>query len=152
MIWLDNDADQGPIHANFNLQNSGDELYLYSVEQGEYRLMDERVFGNVASNSSIGRITDGAEEWTVFNTPTPDLSNATINQVDQHDLFPVLQCYPNPFSDRLNFSRTCSGQLINIQGSQILSFQNQSSIDVSRVLPGIYLLRIDHRTYRLVKS
>ena len=152
LFWLDNDAEQGPFHANFNLQNSGDELYLYSVEQGEYRLMDERAFGNLSSNSSIGRITDGADEWVLFTTPTPDLSNSAVISVADQDFVSDFILYPNPFSDQLNFSQACSGQLMNIQGSQILTFKEQSSLDLSRLSPGIYLLRVNHRTYRLVKS
>ncbi len=151
LLWLDDDEEQGVFHADFSLDNSGDELYLFGVESGEYRLMDERSFGNITPDQSIGRSEDGGSEWVLFENPTPNSSNANVNSISQNELRDW-QFYPNPASHLLHFSSSVSGKLINIQGAELIRFQNTKTLDISSLSTGIYLLKVHHRTYRLVKS
>ena len=151
LLWLDDDEEQGVFHADFSLDNSGDELYLFGLESGEYRLMDERSFGNITPDQSIGRSEDGGSEWVLFEEPTPNSSNADVNSISQNE-FEDWQFYPNPASHLLHFSSPASGKLINIQGAELIRFQNTKTLDISSLSTGIYLIKVHHRTYRLVKS
>ncbi len=151
LLWLDDDEEQGVFHADFALNNGGDELYLYGVEEGEYRLMDERAFGNIPPNFSIGASIDGGTEWILFPTPTPNSSNHLVDDIS-NNVLDNWHFYPNPASHRLHFSMATSGKLINIQGAELMHFQNTKTIDISGLSAGIYLLKVHHRTYRLVKS
>ena len=82
LVWLDNDPEQGPFHASFNIESTGDDLILSVWDTFGWRCVDQIAWATPQlSNTSIGRVTDGADEWTTFipNTsapPTPDAPNA----------------------------------------------------------------------------
>ena len=82
LVWLDNDPDEGPFHASFNIESTGDDLILSVWDTFGWRCVDQIDWATPQlSNTSLGRVTDGAAEWTTFvpNTstpPTPDAANA----------------------------------------------------------------------------
>ncbi len=76
LVWCDNDVGQGPLHANFKLDRTGEEIGLF--ERTSYGLVlpvDWVVFGPQQKNISYGRWPDGAAEWRFFNFPTPGAGN-----------------------------------------------------------------------------
>ena len=61
-------------------------------ESEAWRVVDEIAWENAAPNASLGRATDGAEEWVWFHTnagspPTPNASNGEASEV-AHDSQP----------------------------------------------------------------
>ena len=82
LVWLDNDPEEGPFHASFNIESTGDDLILSVWDTFGWRCVDQIDWASPQlSNTSLGRVTDGAAEWTTFvpNTstpPTPDAANA----------------------------------------------------------------------------
>ena len=82
LVWLDNDPEEGPFHASFNIESNGDDLILSVWDTFGWRCVDQIDWATPQlSNTSLGRVTDGAAEWTTFvpNTstpPTPDAANA----------------------------------------------------------------------------
>ena len=82
LVWLDNDPEEGPLHASFNIESTGDDLILSVWDTFGWRCVDQIDWTSPRlSNTSFGRVTDGAAEWTTFvpNTstpPTPDAANA----------------------------------------------------------------------------
>ena len=80
--WLDNDPEEGPLHAPFNIDAESDDLILSVWDTFGWRCVDQIDWATPQlSNTSLGRVTDGAAEWTTFvpNTstpPTPDAANA----------------------------------------------------------------------------
>lgn len=57
---------------------------------------------------------------------------------------PSLNVYPNPSHDgRLFFSTTVSGQLIDVNGKEIISFENANSISTMQLAPGAYFVNAE---------
>jgi len=72
LIWADDEARQGPLHAGFKLSAGGESLGLYDA-QGN--LLDSVTFDVQEPDVSSGRLPDGADQWQQFSTPTPGKSN-----------------------------------------------------------------------------
>lgn len=72
IIWCDGTPDQGPLHTNFKLSGTGEDIGLYDTT-GEP--VEEFTFAAQATDISYGRTTDGAATWQFFTTPTPGTSN-----------------------------------------------------------------------------
>ena len=80
LIWCDDETELSPLHASFTLSAGNDEVYLMHEEADAWRIVDAIDWEDAPSNASLGRITDGAEEWIWFHTnagnpPTPNGSN-----------------------------------------------------------------------------
>ena len=82
LIWLDNDPEEGPLHAPFNIDAESDDLILSVWDTFGWRCVDQIEWSTFPiPNSSLGRITDGADEWVTFvpgtaTPPTPNGPNA----------------------------------------------------------------------------
>ncbi len=60
------------LHTNFNISSSPFRVKL--IDNNGVQL-DEVIMNEVYTNNSRGRTTDGAAQWCLFDTPTPDTSN-----------------------------------------------------------------------------
>ena len=82
VVWCDNDLEDGPLHAPFNLDAEQDNLILSVWDEFGWRCVDHIEWENdPIPNSSLGRVTDGAQEWVTFvsgttTPPTPNAENA----------------------------------------------------------------------------
>lgn len=72
LIWADNDPDQGPLHAPFRLDASGEAVSLAS----RTAILDLTVFGEQARDVSWARASDGLSPWQACHSPTPGAPNA----------------------------------------------------------------------------
>ena len=79
LVWCDNDLGQGPLHANFKLGASGEEIGLYDRAVYGGGRIDTIVFGQQLADISYGRYPDGADTLQFFPIPTPGSSNAPGN-------------------------------------------------------------------------
>jgi hypothetical protein len=104
LFWADNEPLNGPEHCSFSLDNDGEELRLFKLEDGKPRLYDRIEFPALNENFSWGRIQDGAESWIVFESSTPGGSNQSIGISDIENI--QLLIFPNPGSEILHLSRT----------------------------------------------
>lgn len=73
IIWCDEDALEGPSHANFRLSAKGEFIALVSSEK---EIVDSISFGVQMRNASFGRIVDGVGEWGFTTIPTPGKGNS----------------------------------------------------------------------------
>jgi len=73
LIWCDEQKSQGPLHANFKLNNEGEEIAIYD-STGLIQI-DYISFGKLRRNNSLGRMFDGQPLWLSFPDPTPYLPN-----------------------------------------------------------------------------
>ena len=82
VIWLDNDPEEGPLHASFNVDALADDLILSVWDTFGWRCVDQVTWDTFqVANTSYGRTTDGADTWMTFvagtaNPPTPNAPNA----------------------------------------------------------------------------
>ena len=90
--WVRWEADasvgSGPNHTAFNLNASGENLYLYD---GDWNILDTVAFGLQTTGASQGRIPDGAASIATFaTTASPEesnylpLGNVVVNEVLSH--------------------------------------------------------------------
>ncbi len=75
VIWLDDDPEQGMLHAPFKISSSGESLLLSQEQNGELVLLDAIDFPQVPENISYGRQLDGTDNWVFFGEYSPLASN-----------------------------------------------------------------------------
>ncbi len=76
LIWLDNDPNDGPLHATFKLTSKGEAVFLFDKD-GKTKI-DSFAFGVQAADVATGRLVDGGGQWVTFQTPTPKALNAPV--------------------------------------------------------------------------
>jgi len=82
VLWLDNDPEQGPLHASFSADALKDDLILSVWDTFGWRCVDHVAWDTFqVANTSYGRTTDGADSWMTFvagtaTPPTPNAPNA----------------------------------------------------------------------------
>jgi len=73
LIWADEELDQGPLHAGFNLSALGDSIFLYAPDGS---VVDSVTFGQQAPDLSEGRWKDGEPApFYPLGAFTPDAPN-----------------------------------------------------------------------------
>ncbi|MBL7781895.1 MAG: CotH kinase family protein [Saprospiraceae bacterium] len=78
LLWLDDEPEQGALHAPFKLDAAGESFLLSSPDS---LLLDEWSFGQQTTDISLARQPDGTGEWVFCPAPTPGASNATSTSV-----------------------------------------------------------------------
>jgi hypothetical protein len=73
LLWADKDTEQGVLHVGIKLSGDGEAIGL--VDSDGATVLDSLSFGAQTTDVSYGRIQDGGETWTTFDTPTPGKSN-----------------------------------------------------------------------------
>jgi hypothetical protein len=75
VVWCDKDVDEGPLHAEFQLDAGGEAVGIYTIVDGIVRTVDFVAFGPQESDVSLGRGPDGAPGFRRFPCPTPGAAN-----------------------------------------------------------------------------
>ena len=139
LFWADGDPQQGVRHADFRLSNNGEYLCLASPDG--YTLADEIQWNYIAPDTSLGRITDGAADWVLFVTSTPDASNNQGTVDVQPTSKSTFYAYPNPTNGTLFFNQPFSGKITSCAGAVINTLSAARELDVDNYSPGLYLLQ-----------
>ncbi len=143
LLWCDDNPDAGPVHANFTLSGSEDEVYLSTKEDGAWRTVDAIDWNDAVGDFSLGRSTDGAPNWVWFNPnssnpPTPNAANGTTLAVNGHGASTPLPTVCNqPCTVALPQGTRAS--LHNLNG-HLVKESAGSSISINGYPKGIYLL------------
>lgn len=147
LFWADNEPLNGSQHCSFSLDNDGEELRLYKLEDGKPRLHDRIVFPALNENASWGRIQDGAESWVVFESSTPGASNQATGIAENESIQFII--FPNPGSEILHLSHTVKFyQVLDISGKLHLTGCNTNLLDASELASGMYVLVSDLGVFR----
>lgn len=148
LLWTDGEPEQGPLHANFKLSGQGEELYLYGIEEGAFRVLDWIDFDAQQSDVSFGRQTDAHPDWILFDIPTPNAANGLVSVWDE-DLSDFI-VYPNPSSGLVFFSETVDVQVRNSTGLIVMASQNCQYLDLAFLPTGMYFLSTKNGVYKVV--
>jgi hypothetical protein len=146
VIWCDDENEQGLNHTTFKLNKLGDFIGLVSPNE---TYIDSISFGPIFSDYSLGRKSDGNEEWVTFQFPTPNAPN----EIFVSDTLPSsdLVVYPNPNEKGiLYFSRIINGAIYNSSGSVVLNFNSSKQISTLGLNQGVYYLKTDEGITRKV--
>jgi hypothetical protein len=76
LVWADNEAGEGPLHASFNLAAAaGEQLGLFESTGTHVLVVDTLTFGPQKPDTSYGRIPDGGDDWQSLSSPSPRAAN-----------------------------------------------------------------------------
>ncbi len=80
LVWIDDTAAQGPLHAGFKLDVDGEDLFLM---EGSV-ILDWLTFPELGTDVSYGRWADGTGDWELLSLATPGVANQ--NPVEPEDI------------------------------------------------------------------
>jgi hypothetical protein len=97
LFYADGDPEQGPFHANFRLNGTGESVGLFDIDAAANQPLDLCSFDRLPVDVSRGRYPDGNDAWIFFTHSTPDKTN------EMHGIPPVISSVrhtpPSPSSD-----------------------------------------------------
>jgi hypothetical protein len=147
IFWMDRDPEQGILHTGFNLPASGGSVAIASFMNKEFHVIDEISYGSQQADEAFGRYPDGGMLLSVLHL-SPGSSNRLNTAVDQRNENSRFQVYPNPARTFLVIEyepgKASLCYLQNMNGQTIkkimLEAGGSTRMDISHLLPGIYLL------------
>jgi hypothetical protein len=165
LIWVDDDEEDGPMHASFKLSKSGEDLGLYHNNGDEIIAADAFTYGEQQTDISYGREEDGASGFVFFDAPTPGASNnggTSIDKISVEDPqgFILHQNYPNPFNPSTELSFTLNradeitlkvyainGALVRTLASGFYASGTHTlRFNASQLASGIYIYRLETKS------
>ena len=156
IIWCDEDTMDAGLHTNFKL-SSGGEILTLSNALGF--AVNQVTFPELETATTYGRYANGTGEF-IRMVPTYNAANSySALSVDEIETAEIT-IYPNPTSDIIyvvtNQLTPLNYLLYDLNGRVIFSGQieNNSSIDVSLLQNGIYLIHIPslNEVKKLIKN
>jgi hypothetical protein len=111
VIWCDGEAQEGPLHASFTLDEAGGEIALFGPGHYGTVVVDSHSYGLQSPDVSEGRRVDGGLPWLFLEFPTPGATN-NIGTGAPPAVAPLaLSHHPNPFNPttRLHFNAPRAG-------------------------------------------
>lgn len=169
VVYADNDTEQGPLHADFKLGKTGEEVALLQKIGLDTLLIDRLVFVSQTRNISFGRYPDGGPVFEYMTEATPSGPNKfsllgvkeVVGKTASHQDISV---YPIPtdgllyigFPDELADSNLkVDIKIYSITGRLISSSQHQGSglltLSLDNQPEGLYLLRVSAGKQLFVK-
>ena len=154
IVWCDKDTLQSGLHANFKLSSNGETLFL-SDDSGV--LLDQISYDNQNEDLSYARFPNGTgnfqEMYPTFNSENIDVTgiDETITEFD-------LLVYPNPAYTNVNFKISDladQNEMLIVYNSigkvmaQIILNGNYS-LDISDWAKGLYFVKLDNNTKKLI--
>lgn len=154
IIWADKDEEQDGLHANFKLSATGETIYL-SDSYGE--IVDLIAFTDQNTDMSYARIPNGTGDFIVTAPSFGTENSTTASNDDIESSTNSLTVYPNPSSGiitiQLNSVTTSQTiQIYNATGAVVkqLNLNNESTVDVSSWIPGIYYIKSEDKVQKLI--
>lgn len=128
VLWCDDDPEEGPLHANFNIDAEGETLYLMAMDAGAPRVVDAVTWPALPPNVSWGRVPDGEGPWTACSVggevpPTPDAANAAANAVGELSGAGLLYPNPVPAGGVCHVPGARGGRVLDAAGREVQTFE-----------------------------
>jgi hypothetical protein len=154
LVWADEQPSQGPFHANFKLNISGEKTGIFNRVSESFISLDELTFDPIIDNESFGRYPDASAVLSKMY-PTPGRTNVLtlLNDTPQNSF---LKVYPNPFSsflmlDTKDLRAPYTLNMMDLSGKTIWSQTYQSAeqrILFNGFIPmkGLYILMLTDAT------
>ncbi|MEN8230505.1 MAG: CotH kinase family protein [Bacteroidota bacterium] len=169
VVYVDNDPEQGPLHADFKLGKAGEEVALLQKIGQDTLILDHVVFGTQIRNITYGRYPDGTPVFKYMTETTPVAPNIywavgidPDPSASEDEM--ALSVYPVPTNDLLyvklneslsNRDLQVEVSVYSITGKKIYSSLHHPSQLISLSLgnqpAGLYLLRVSAGGQMFVK-
>lgn len=75
LLWADQDTLQGAHHINMKLSKDGEQIGLSQVTNADTVWLDSLTYTQQLTDKSFGRERDGQDDFKMFDTPSPLMSN-----------------------------------------------------------------------------
>lgn len=147
LLWADGSIGQGPLHTNFSIDASGENIYLFKKDGTDLTMIDKVEMPPIPADYSYGRESDGNLPWVVFAQPTPNASNNTMVGISEATNS-LVSVFPNPTSGKVFFTKVAAYVLSDITGKKLQQGKN-SEIDMHNFSSGIYLLNLDGKVIKI---
>ena len=172
IVWADEDALQGKLHANFKLSKSGESVYLVSPAGV---ILDEVTFGEQKDDYGYARNPNGigsfVSQTSTFNAdnltgktgptdpvvvpPAVTPPTTTITATEPESV--LINVYPNPANETLNIKVVNHFigkelEVYNSRGQMILKQQisNESNINTTEWISGLYFLKLANTSRKIL--
>lgn len=157
IVWADGETDEGDFHANFGLNDAGDELY---ISNSDGSIIDSINFDSQYVNVSTGRSPNVTGGFIEMN-PSFLQANNTVPDPTAEESFTL---FPNPATNQVQFiidNQTNLDFALMSPGGHVLKAREipakagLNRIDISDVSAGVYLIQLSNNdfsiTHRLIK-
>jgi hypothetical protein len=151
IVWADEDASQGDMHANFKLSASGESVLLYDADTA---LVDQVDFGQQVTDQGYARVPNGTGPF-VIQAPTFGANNSSLG-IGSNGAPATFRLYPNPAAAfAVVVWEGGSPQdvtLVDATGRTVLDRRMRSGerIEIDGLAPGAYVVRAGAAVGRLV--
>lgn len=149
LFWADKDLEQGPDHTNFNLNASGETVYLTKKIENGIHILDFVSVPAIPSDYSYGRNFDGGIAWQLFESPTPNAMNDGFVGLFENEKKSI-NPYPNPTKGEVYFGYRYPYIVTDISG-RIIETGIGDAIDLGFFVQGIYLVEFGNQKFKIVK-
>ena len=173
LFWADKESEEGVLHLEIKLSGKGEQIGLAQIVGADTVILDSLSFGPQEADTSMGRRTDGADEWVKFypSTPLDKNENGTIVSIrrDPNAIvhkYALEQNYPNPFnpSTTIKFSLKKAGKVelvvYNAAGQKVATLVNENmkagrvevKWNAGKLASGLYFYRLKSGNFTAVKK
>ncbi|MCP4569261.1 MAG: hypothetical protein GY841_16930 [FCB group bacterium] len=83
VVWADEEPLEGDLHAPFQLDSDGEDVYLVDGDV----IIDQITFPTIPSNISYGRWANGSGAWQMLSVETPGAENQNPEEPEEVILF-----------------------------------------------------------------
>jgi len=153
IVWADENKNDGPLHTNFKLSKSGEQLYI----SDGVMYVDSLTFSSLDDNESYSRIPNGTGGFVKKNT-TFGFDNTKISSVTSYNLDKI-QVFPNPATDILVIKHQniiTEISIYDIMGKILNTYSfinnNEAKVNISNLNPGIFFVEVSTNDYKTIKK
>jgi hypothetical protein len=159
VVFADEEASEGPLHAAFKLSRGGEEIGLFFKSGNQFILVDSVRFKAQTTDVSSGRVPDATGNWQFLNPPTPGRSNLPPVNAEREALPAALSLvnHPNPFNGqttltvslpeaantRITVSDITGRQLFTLYEGRLSAGVHFFRVNANRLATGTYLIRLE---------
>jgi hypothetical protein len=152
IVWADENKSQGPLHANFKLSASGEQILLFDKNQ---ILLDSVTFGQQIENKSAARIPNGTGQW-VIGEHTFNKNNEGASETFDNPSYSGISVFPNPATDYFmieNKNETAVPiSLYSPSGikAKTIVLPGFSTTQISDLPSGLYFIHVGEKSFKLI--
>jgi len=145
LFYANKKEDISVLNLNFKLSGGGEQIGLWAPDQS---IIDTLTYGDQSTDTSSGRLPDGAETWQIFfpSSPGESNSNGIVLSVETYNALEkdAFQIYPNPVTgNEINFNKEVNIEVYSVTGKLILTRNKINRLEVSEFDSGIYMIKTD---------
>ena len=144
ILWADEEQEQGPLHTNFKLSASGEQLYLLDAQS---QWVDTLHFELQTTDQGYARVPNGTGPFVIQSPTFNATNNVTATESPENGVV-LLDISPNPASGKVQIRmeepvRGTRLSISSIDGKLMLETPATTyhSIDVTGWPAGLYIAR-----------